>query len=72
MSRAGSEWRGAARQRVFPSLAMGCGSRSRTALFKKKKRRSMTGNGVKWCAKRGDPGGKQWVAIERAVRGEEG
>jgi len=40
--------------------------------FSKKKRRSMTGNGVKWCAKRGDPGGKQWVAIERAVRGEEG
>jgi len=37
MSRAGSEWRGAARQRVFPSLAMGCGRRSMTALFKKKK-----------------------------------
>jgi hypothetical protein len=40
MSRAGSEWRDCSKAEGIPSSAMGCGSRS------------MTGNGVKWCAKR--------------------
>ena len=60
MSRVGSEWSECSKAEGIPSSAMGCGSRN------------MTGNGVKWCAKRGHPGGKQWVAIERVVRGEGG